>query len=118
MLWHGLAEAAAAVDAEASPPKETALPTMSRRIKRPRRRSQNTAHHRAARATQGGRPASRPGPQQAWRHAFSDSFLRIDENFSAVVAGQKVVVATLYSTWKTGLPAAMNGLSVLHSLYS
>ena len=55
------------------------------------------------------------GTQQAWRQAPRSVCLRMEEKPSLVVAGQNVVVATLYSTCRTALPALMNGVSVEHS---
>src|SRR6266511_1980878 len=51
------------------------------------------------------------------RQASSARRLRIDEKPSRLVTGQNCDRGTAYSTWKTALPALMNGRSVPHSRY-
>src|SRR5215218_4401851 len=52
----------------------------------------------------------------ATRYASSVMFFFIELKPSESVAGQKSAGSPVYSTWKTALPASMNGFSALHWL--
>ncbi|CAM5553359.1 hypothetical protein SHIRM173S_00427 [Streptomyces hirsutus] len=59
---------------------------------------------------------SRSG-QHGSRHTPSSGFFRMDDSLSSRDSAQNSPVGSAYSTWKTALPASMNGVSSAHSPY-